>query len=145
MMATARRNSAAASAGRPARCRARPTYEWLIASLFWKSVSVGLSVGQLLQDRPRPLVRRERLRRMAGLILDRADDLMALCQVALESSDGGVGVGQLLQDRPRLLERRERQGEMSGLLMQEADVVVALGQVALELSDRWDWPRPASD
>ena len=47
MMATARRNSAAASAGRPARCRARPTYEWLMASLFWKSVSVGYSSASL--------------------------------------------------------------------------------------------------
>ena len=73
---------------------------------------------------------------MARLILDRADALIALCQVTLESSDRGVGVGELLRDRPRLLERRERRGEVFRLLMHEADVDVALGQVALELSGR---------
>ena len=48
---------------------------------------------------------------MARLILDRADALIALCQVTLESRDRGVGVGELLRDRSRLLERRKRRGE----------------------------------
>ena len=34
IMSIAVRNSVAASAGRPARCRARPRYEWFIASRF---------------------------------------------------------------------------------------------------------------
>lgn len=73
---------------------------------------------------------------MAGLILDGADDLVVLRQVALESGDGGVGVGQLLLDRPSLLERCKGFGEMSGLLLHVADVVMALCQATLELRVR---------
>ncbi len=72
---------------------------------------------------------------MAGLVQDRADDLMVLRQVALETGDGRVGVGELLQNRLRPLERCQGCLEISRLVLEEADVVVALCQVALELRD----------
>ena len=40
-----------------------------------------------------------------GLILDGADDLVALRQITLEERDGGICIGQFLQNRPCALER----------------------------------------
>ena len=96
----------------------------------------GVGVGQFLEDRPSPIERRKGVREMARLILDRADSLIALCQLTLESSDRRVGVGELLRDRARLLERGECRGEVFRLLMNMADIDVALRQCALELSGR---------
>ena len=62
----------------------------------------GVVVGQLLVDRHRLAELGLRLRRLARLRQQGAEEVVAVRQAEAESGDGGVVVGQLLPDRQRL-------------------------------------------
>ncbi len=63
-------------------------------------------------------------------MLQDADVVVALGQVALELGDRRVLARQPLPDRAGLLVRRQRLRRPARLTLQDADVVVARGQVA---------------
>ena len=116
-----------------------------MASRVWKIVSVGLASASFCRIVRARSNDASAAARVAGLILDRADHLIALRQVALESSDGRVGVGESCKIARACSSDASAGPRLPGLLVQEADVVVALRQVALELRCPRDRPRPASD
>ena len=112
---------ASASAGLPVSLSRMPMLLWL-RQVALELGDGGVGVGQLLLDRPRRLVRRQRLGRLAGLAQQDADVVVATRQVALELGDGGVGAGQALQQRSSFLVRRPRLVRPPGLLQEIAQV-----------------------
>ena len=108
---------------------------WLLARSTLELGDGGVGLGQPLPDRPRRLVRRQRLCRLAGLAQQVADVVVARRQVALELGDGGVGVGQPLAGSPAPCRTTPAPLPACRSRTADADVVVARRQVALEVGD----------
>ena len=82
-----------------------------------------------------PAVRCHRLRRLARLRQQEAEDVVAVRQAGAELDDGGVVGGQLLLDRLRPAELGLRLRWLARLRQQDAEALMAERQGAAELGD----------